>query len=336
MNNNELIIECHIDGTGRSVFDMNYEQLLEQLCTADERFVVLTAENRAPIRSLPEKLGPRFIDTGITEQTMIGAAAGLALRGRIPVVHALAAFLTMRAFEFIRTDVGIGNLPVKLVGYIPGFLSEANGPTHQALEDVAIMRGIPNVNVFCPADEDDMLTGLPEVLQSASPFYIRYNPLKTKFSHSKSFEIGKAEYVQEGDDVALLVYGMLFQTALETTSLLSQAGYSVRLINMRTLKPVDEEAIVRAVRETPLVVTLEDHFMTGGLYSIVSEVISRHEIFGSARVMPVALSSWFKPALLADVLNYEGFTAAKLAESISKKIKSKQNKKNLEVEFYKL
>src|SRR5271170_1098670 len=124
---------------------MSYEEILTELATKDERIVVMTAENRALIRNMPAILKERFIDTGITEQTMIGAAAGLALRGRIPVVHALASFLTMRAFEFIRTDVGIGRLPVKLCGYIPGFLSDANGPTHQAIEDISILRGIPGM-----------------------------------------------------------------------------------------------------------------------------------------------------------------------------------------------
>jgi len=103
---------------------MTYEELLTETALADKRFIVMTAENRALVRNIPGKLGNRFIDTGITEQTMIGAAAGLALRGRIPVVHALASFLTMRAFEFVRTDAGIPNLPLKLSSFIPGFLSD--------------------------------------------------------------------------------------------------------------------------------------------------------------------------------------------------------------------
>src|SRR6516225_1915621 len=126
---------------------MNYEQLLIETALADERFIVMTAENRALVRNVPAALKGRFIDTGITEQTMIGMAAGLALRGRIPVVHALAPFLTLRAFEFIRDDVGIAGLPVKLVGFISGFLSDGNGPTHQAIEDISIMRGIPGMVV---------------------------------------------------------------------------------------------------------------------------------------------------------------------------------------------
>src|SRR5277367_438212 len=164
---------------------MTYEELLTQTALADNRFIVMTAENRALVRNIPGKLGNRFIDTGITEQTMIGAAAGLALRGRIPVVHALACFLTMRAYEFIRTDVGIGNLPVKLIGGVPGFLSDGNGPTHQAIEDVALMRGIPHMKVFCPADEEDMLLMLTDIWHSPYPSYVRLNTRKTDYRHNK-------------------------------------------------------------------------------------------------------------------------------------------------------
>ena len=136
---------------------------------------MLTAENRAAIRGLPEALGTRFIDFGIAEQTMVGAAAGLALRGRIPVAHALATFLTLRAFEFIRTDVGIAGLPVKLVGGVPGFLSEANGPTHQAIEDVALMRGIPGMQVVCPSRRGRAGGGAARHPAAArAPTYIRY------------------------------------------------------------------------------------------------------------------------------------------------------------------
>lgn len=293
---------------------MNYENTLKEIVLADERYIVMTAENRAAIRNLPELLNGRFIDTGITEQTMIGAAAGLALRGRIPVVHALAAFLTMRAFEFIRTDVGIGNLPVKLVGGVPGFLSDGNGPTHQALEDVALMRGIPPMNVFCPADEQDLVIGLPQVLAAPEPFYIRHNPLTAVIDHKTDFEIGRSELVFGGNDITILVYGMLFREAYRAAQLLQADGYSVRLINLRTVKPIDEEAILYAAHETNLLVTLEDHFLTGGLYSIVSEILTRYQI--QAEVLPFGLKTWFKPALLNEVLAFEGFTGSQIAQSI--------------------
>lgn len=294
---------------------MNYEEQLKAISTANENLVVMTAENRAAIRNLPSFLGNRFIDVGICEMTMVGAAAGLALRGRIPVVHALATFLTLRAFEFIRTDVGIGNLPVKLVGGVPGFLSEANGPTHQAIEDISLMRGIPHMQVFCPADEEELVGALPHIVASGSPAYIRYNASKPAVEHHSGFAIGRAETVHDGGDVTILTYGFLLGEALRARTILESKGVSVRVINLRTLKPIDEEVIVRAAKETALLVTLEDHFLTGGLASIVGELFLKHSL--NTSVHPIALRErWFKPALLRDVLEYEGFTGEQIARSV--------------------
>jgi len=293
---------------------MTYEELLTEVALSDERFIVMTAENRALVRNIPAKLGNRFIDTGITEQTMIGAAAGLALRGRIPVVHALASFLTMRAFEFVRTDAGIPNLPVKLSSFIPGFLSDGNGPTHQAIEDISIMRGIPNMTVFAPADEQDLIEMLPHIWAYPAPSYVRINTRKSNFHH-EPFKLGQAEVVAEGDDVTILTYGLLFEQALIAVDVLESQGLSVGLVNMRSLKPVDEHAIIHATRNSKLTVTLEDHFQTGGLYSIVAEVLLKHAL--TANVLPMALNEkWFKPALLPNVLAHEGFTGKQIAERI--------------------
>lgn len=297
---------------------MNYEELLLQTALSDERYIVMTAENRALVRSMPQKLGNRFIDTGITEQTMIGMAAGLALRGRIPVVHALAPFLTMRAFEFIRTDVGIAHLPVKLSGFIPGFLSDGNGPTHQSIEDVSIMRTIPGMEVYCPADEDDLLRMMPSVWQSPAPAYVRINHKKGDYTHAP-YEPGKAEIISTGDDVTILVYGFLFEQAMIAKSMLEAKGLSVGLVNLRSLKPVDTNAIVHAANQSHLLVTLEDHLQTGGLYSIVAETLLQHRY--SSRVFPLALAErWFKPGLLSEVLEYEGFTANAIAEKVMQQL----------------
>lgn len=293
---------------------MSYEELLTEVALSDDRFIVMTAENRALVRNIPAKLGNRFIDTGITEQTMIGAAAGLALRGRIPVVHALASFLSMRAFEFVRTDAGIPNLPVKLSSFIPGFLSDGNGPTHQALEDVALMRGIPNMCVFASADEDDLVEMLPQIWHHPNPAYVRINTRKTGYQH-QPFEWGKAEVISRGEDVTILTYGLLFEQALIAVEILKNEGLSVGLVNMRSLKPVDEQAILEATQGSKLTVTLEDHFLTGGLYSIAAEVLLKHAV--TARVLPFALNDkWFKPSLLPNVLEYEGFTGKQIAEKI--------------------
>ena len=300
---------------------MNHEELNKETALADDRLIVMTAENRALIRNLPAVLGPRFIDTGITEQTLIGMAAGLALRGRIPVVHALATFLTLRAFEFIRTDVGIGQLPVKISSFVPGFLSDGNGPTHQAIEDVALMRGIPGMTVFAPADEEDLLAMLPAIWASPHPAYVRINTRKGTYQHTP-FEMGKAEVVATGTEITILVYGMLFEQALIAKDLLTKAGYSVGLVNLRSLKPLDSTAVLNVVKTGGLVVTLEDHFQTGGLYSIVAELLLDNEL--TAKVLPLALKErWYKPGLLSEVLEYEGFTGQHIARRIGEKLGDK-------------
>jgi len=302
-----------------------YEVTLRALAEADPRIVVLTAENRAAIRNLPPVLGDRFIDFGICEQTMVGAAAGLALRGRIPVVHALATFLTLRAYEFIRTDVGIAGLPVKLIGAVPGFLSDGNGPTHQAIEDLAVMRAIPGMQVFCPADERELCEGLPAVLRNPSPCYVRLNTraptpamlasVATRSAATRApFQLGRAEVLTEGDDLAVLGAGFLVPNILDAcTALHAAAGVRARAVNLRTVAPLDEAAIVAAARGCGLIVTVEDHLLVGGLYQAVCEVLVRHRAF--VPVVPIGLDArWFTPGRLPEVLDHEGFSPVRLAD----------------------
>jgi transketolase len=295
---------------------ITYEDLLLEEAQADERIVVMTADNRSILRHVAAKLGPRFIDVGICEQTMIGAAAGLALRGRIPIVHALAPFLTLRPLEFIRTNLGVANLPVKLVGGIPGVLSDGNGPTHQSLEDVALMRGIPNMGVFCPADSEEWVAGMRAIIASPQPFYVRGNACSSAVEHREPFRVGQAEVLSVGTDIAILTYGYLVREAVRAKQLLEDRRRSVRLVNLRTLKPVDESAIIESVRGCAVTVTVEDHFRTGGLYSIVAEILLSRGLTG--RVLAIALDErWFVPGRLEDVLEAEGFSGERLADTIS-------------------
>jgi len=294
---------------------MSYESELLRLCESDPRIVVMTAETRAAIRNLPDILGPRFLDVGICEMTMVGMAAGLALRGRIPVIHALATFLTLRAFEFIRTDVGIARLPVKLIGAVPGFLSDGNGPTHQALEDVALMRGIPGMSVVCPADEEELVAALPDIIRMPGPVYVRYNARPAAVQHQRPYAIGEGEVLATGDDVTLLTYGLLVEEAARACGILEAQGYGVTLINLRTLAPLDAALILRWARATKLVVTIEDHFRIGGLSSMVTETLFAARV--QTPVLAISMDErWFHPALLPDVLAHEGFDGPQLAERV--------------------
>jgi transketolase len=307
---------------------MNYEEKLLELALHNDKILVLTAENRASIRNLPNILKKRFIDIGISEQSLIGISAGLSLRSNIPVVHAIAAFLTMRAFEFIRTDIGYPNLNVKLVGNFAGFLSEANGPTHQSLEDISLMRGIPNMNIFVPGDIDDLIKGISTIINYNKPFYIRYNDRPAEIEHSQ-FALGKAEIFGDGTDVGIFTYGTLFTEAYQTFLLLNEKGLSTRLINLRTLKPIDEIEIIRTMKLCKTIVSIEDHFIVGGLNSILSEIIAREKIV--TELLSISLdNSFFKPAKLKDAINYEGFSVFQLTNKIIDFLSTKGKKFNVE------
>ena len=172
-----------------------------------------------------------------------------------------------------------------------------------------------NINIFCPADEEDLTIGLRKVLETQEPFYIRFNNETPVYKHSKDFEIGKAEVISEGKDITILVNGFLFNQALKTKEILESKGISIGLINVRTPKPFDEELVLSTAEKTKLIVTLEDHFITGGLFSITAELFVKNKV--RTPVLPIALeNNWFKPALLNDVLEYEGFTGEQIADRI--------------------
>lgn len=292
-----------------------YETTLLDIARGDPDLVVMTAENRAALRTLPKIIGDRFIDVGICEQTMIGMAAGLALRGRTPVVHALAAFLTMRAFEFVRTDVGVAHLPVKLVGYVPGLLSDGNGPTHQAIEDLSIMGGVPGMRLFCPADLDELCDALPAIVADRSPWYIRYSGAPATVPHPLPGQPHRVEVVGDGDDVAILSYGMLLEQAMAARARLAEAGIRARVLNCRMPRPLDAEPVVAAARQTRLLVTVEDHLHIGGLYSALCELLVARGV--RARVLPLDLGErWFQPATLPDVLAGTRLTGDAIAAAI--------------------
>lgn len=307
---------------------MNYEEKIIELALKNNNILVLTAENRASIRSIPNIILKQFIDTGINEQSLIGIASGLALRGRKIILHGIAAFITMRAFEFIRTDIGYPCLDVKIVGSFPGFLSTANGPTHQAIEDISLMRSIPNVNIFCPADEDDLIKGLPTIINYNRPFYVRYNDLPSEVEHSE-FALGRAEVFGDGRDIAILTYGTLFNESLKAVKILEMNGIKVRLINLRSLKPVDEHEIIKTIKLCKVLVTIEDHFEVGGLKSIVAEIAIKEKL--KVDLLPISLQNrFFKPAKLDDVLKYEGFSSSQLANKILKFFQTKNRVFNVE------
>lgn len=299
-----------------------YKDILLELCLNDERYVVLTAESRKNLEGLPLILGNRFIDTGINEQTLVGTAVGLALRGRIPIVHAFASFLTMRAFEFIRTDIGYSALPVKLLGEYPGLLSEALGPAHQALEDIALIRAIPNINIFCPADENDLLINIKSVFESSSPYYIRFTAHRSFLKHTAMNLRNTSEVLSEGEDAIVFVHSILTEETFYAAEILKQNELSIKVINVRQLKPIDEQFCVEQAKNYKVCIAIEDHFQIGGLYTILSEIFIKHQL--NTELHSISLGNhWFIPLTLPEVLEEEKLDRKHLAEKILKIIRKK-------------
>ena len=252
---------------------VGYEKSLLNLCNSNDNLLVLTAENRALIRNTESALGERFIDTGINEQTIVGFSAGLALQGYKPIVHALAAFLTMRAFEFVRTDVGLPNLPVKLMAFIPGILSDGNGQTHQAIEDISLIRGIPNFEIYTPSCEQDLVLCLPHIINNDNPCYVRLNHLPGVTEHQPYTEQTELEVLIEGAETLVISYGIISQNAFIAVNEFNDSeNQKIGLLSVRKIWPLNVELFLSIIDNYSKVIIIEDHFSVGGLRSIIAEL----------------------------------------------------------------
>ena len=240
---------------------------------------VLTADCGGNLVEYRRDFPDRFVDTGIAEQNAAGVAAGLAISGAVPFIMGMTPFLVMRALEQNRTDIGYQNLPVRLIGYGSG-LTSGGGATHNIVEDVAFMRTIVNMAVVSagdPAMVRDMLTAS---MDRDGPVYFRLTQGKSdKVIYepgAAKFEFGKGIIAREGGDVSLIVHGGMLALAIDIADALKTEGVSVRVVDMCSIKPIDEEMLLRAAEETGNVVVWEDHLAYGGLASAVADVFADH------------------------------------------------------------
>lgn len=246
----------------------------------DDRIVVLCADLTESTRSLwfAEKFPERFIELGVAEQNMATVAAGMANYGKIPFISSYAAFSPGRNNEQIRTTIAINNVPVKIGGAHAGISVGPDGATHQALEDVALMRVLPRMTVLVPCDAVEAQKATIAAAFIPGPAYIRFGREKSPVFTTKDtpFEIGRAEIFREGKDAAIIGCGMLLHNALVAAEELSKEGIEAVVINSHTVKPLDEETILKAARETGAVVSVEEHQIAGGLGSAVAEVLAKN------------------------------------------------------------
>jgi transketolase len=239
-----------------------------------------------------KKFPNRFFNMGVTEASMVDVAVGMALAGKIPFVNTFAALLTLRACEQIRTCVGYANTNVKLVGGYAGISDYKDGPTHFAVNDVAVMRSIPNLTVISPADNLEAAKMVALVAEHPGPVYMRISraPVGDVFDDSYTPRIGKGMVVRPGSDVTIVGTGSMLARCLAAVELLAAEGIGARLINISTIKPIDEELLILAAEETGAIVTAEEHSIIGGLAGAVAEALAFHH---PVPVEPVGLKDTF-------------------------------------------
>lgn len=276
------------EGLTWTVYDANtmtqaeiYGQVLCALGEDNPKIVGLSADlaNSTKIGLFGERFPERFFNVGIAEQNLFGLAAGLAKSGLIPFVSTMAVFTSLRAAEQVRTDICYQNLDCKIIATHGGISFGAAGSTHHCTEDLGVMRSFANMTVIVPADGVETANAVRACVEYPGPVYIRigrgFEP--TYFQNEDyGFQIGKAVEICPGTDVTLICCGVTVLQAAEAARILrEQEGLSVRVLNMHTLKPLDEEAVLRAVQETRRIITFEEHNVLGGLGSAVAEVIAR-------------------------------------------------------------
>ncbi len=243
----------------------------------DKDLMVLVADNGAIVFDQFRKDFPnQFLNCGIAEANMIGVAAGMAMSGKRPYIYTITNFMTMRAFEQIRCDICLHNADVKVVGIGGGFKYSTLGPTHHAIEDVALMRALPNMTVIWPASPIEVKLAVKAIAKIEGPVYLRMgtNREPEVFEKEYPFEIGKAVQIKEGTDVTIVVAGPLAFDVLKAYEILEKEGINTRIIDMHTVKPIDKEIILKAAKETGAIITVENHSIIGGLGSAVAEVLA--------------------------------------------------------------
>lgn len=251
---------------------------LMELAKDDKDIYVLTSDSRgsASMTNFANEYPKQFVEVGIAEQNLVGIAAGLATTGKKCFAASPACFLTMRSIEQVKVDVAYSNTNVKLIGISGGVSYGALGMSHHSLQDIAVMRAIPNMDIFLPADRFETEKLVRELVKYDKPAYIRIgrNPVDDVYESTDfDFEIGKANVMREGKDITIIATGETVKPAIEASDELKELGIKCRVLNMHTIKPLDEEAIIKAAKETGYIITVEEHSIYGGLGAAVSEVV---------------------------------------------------------------
>ena len=299
-----------------------YGKALVKLGKINDDVVVLDADlsKSTKTNDFYKAYPDRFFNMGIAEQNLVGAACGFAATGKIPFASTFAMFATGRAFEIIRNSACYPKLNVKICATHAGITVGEDGGSHQSVEDISLMRSIPNMTVLVPADGVEAEKMIFAAAEYNGPMYVRLgrSAVPTLFDENYNFEIGKGVVLREGDDATIIACGMMVNEALIAADMLKEENINVRVINMSTIKPIYTELIIKAAKETKAIVTAEEHSIIGGLGSAVSEVVSENH---PVKVKKVGLNDCFgESGTPGELLEKYGLTAKNIVAKVKEAI----------------
>ena len=307
----------------RTCLNMVYE-----LAKEDPRVVFIGSDlGPGVLDRMKAEMPDRFFMEGVSEQNAIGMAAGMAMEGFIPYVNTIATFITRRCYEQVAIDLCLHDLPVRLIANGGGLVYAPLGPTHLAVEDMAIMRALPNMTVVACADADEMTRLMRETLDWPHPIYIRLakggDPIVS--GNDKGFKIGKAVPLRDGGDVGLVSTGVMTNRALTAAETLAEDGIQSAVLHVHTLKPLDDDAVLELAARVPLMVTIEEHTLIGGLGSAVVDLLAETRLGGMPSVIRLGLPDQFAQEYGSQdsMLETLGLQPPAIAEVVSKALSEK-------------
>lgn len=295
-----------------------FGETLVELAKKNKDIVLVDADASKASGAFPfvEAFPERTISVGISEQDMMGVAAGLATCGKIAIAASFGVFTSMRAVEQIRNSICYTDLNVKIAGTHSGLETGQDGGTHQAIEDIAIIRSIPNIKLFVPASPLATRALTKTAVELKGPVYLRFGKeaIEEIYEEGEQFPVPGSKTLTEGNDAAVIACGTMVHVALDAARQLAQRGIHIRVIDMYSIKPIDEKTIIEAAKQTKGIVTLEDHNMIGGLGGAVSEVTAT---FAPAKVLRIGLEDVFgRSGLMKELHQLYGLTAEHVIEKV--------------------
>lgn len=302
----------------------SYGNALKELAREHENIVVMDADLAEATKTIvfKKEFPNRHFDCGIAEQNMISAAAGLSTTGVVPFVSSFAMFAAGRAFEQIRNSVAYPKNNVKICASHAGISVGEDGASHQCCEDIALMRTLPNMVVMCPADDVEARAAVKAAYEYEGPVYMRLGRLAVPVFNEEEgfeFEIGKGQVVHEGNDITIIANGLMVKEAMDAAKIMEEKGVGVRVINMCTIKPLDNELVLKAAKETGRIITAEEHSIIGGLGEAVSSLLSEQCPTPVKRVGVNDTFGHSGPAV--DLLKQFGLSAEHLVEVVEEFLK---------------